>query len=58
MFENVSNLQEEEEGEEKCIMDFEGNSLISRKDQCVVGVVEGEIKALLFYFLSFQNTYQ
>ena len=53
MFENVSNLQEEEEGEEKCIMDFEGNSLVSRKDQCVVGVVEGEIKALLFYFLSF-----
>ena len=47
MFEYVSDLEEEEE---KDIMEFEGNSLVSGKDQCVVG---GEIKPLLFYFLSF-----
>ena len=46
MFENVSNLEEEEKG----IMEFEGNSLVFGTDQCVVG---GEIKPLLFYFLSF-----
>ena len=46
MFENVSDLEEEE----KDIMEFEGNSLVFGTDQCVVG---GEIKPLLFYFLSF-----
>ena len=48
MFEYVSDLEEEEE--EKDIMEFKGNSLVCGKDQCVVG---GEIKPLLFYFLSF-----
>ena len=47
MFEYVSGLEEEEE---KGIMEFEENNLVSGKDQCVVG---GEIKPLLFYFLSF-----
>ena len=52
MFKNLSDLeeQEEEEEEEKVIMEFEGNSLVSRMDQCVVG---GEIKPILFHFLSF-----
>ena len=31
-------------------MELEGNSLVSGADQCVS---EGEIKPLLFYFLSF-----
>ena len=48
MFEYVSDLEEEEE--EKDIIELEGNSLVSGMDQCVVG---GEIKPLLFYFLSF-----
>ena len=45
MFKYVSDLEEEE----KDIMEFEGNSLVSRKDQFVVG----ENKPLPFYFLSF-----
>ena len=46
MFEYVSNLEEEEE---KGMIEFEENSLVSGKDQFVVG---GEIKPLPIYFLS------
>ena len=53
MFEYVSDQEEEEE--EKGIMEFEGNSLLSGKDQWVVG---GEIKPVPIYFLSFWNFYQ
>ena len=47
MFKYLSDLEEEDE---KFIMAFEGNSMVSGKDQCIVG---GVIKPLPFSFLSF-----